>query len=281
MACIIVCVTKCLCTLCLCCCTLCVALSVFFHVLMLFDLLCMCYMLWFRCHNKKESVTETEREWQQPLTCTTKKKRSNKIRNLWLWLNCCSLLPTCYFHRSLYLALTSMTGSREAEQHQANRKRTSNGHSHRGQRKRTQWTTRWTRERTTQRRIGSWSPYHPRQVLTRRMCTSWSRLFPRSVLAPQLRSDWLQSTLWNCYHRCWLDVFLWLAQCSVMCEIWLVVWLSCIWELGERPTGGQYHKVQNWLDPVFYIPACGIAWVNDVPFDWIWECWFHTVHNEM
>ena len=130
-------------------------------------------------------------------------------------------------------------------------------------------------------RGGSVPGLHTTQVLTRRMCTSWSRLFPRSVLAPQLRSDWLQSTLWNCYHRCWLDVFLWLAQCSVMCEIWLVVWLSCIWELGERPTGGQYHKVQNWLDPVFYIPACGIAWVNDVPFDWIWVCWFHTVHNEM
>ena len=26
-------------------------------------------------------------------------KEKNKIRNLWLWLVCCCLLPTCYFHR--------------------------------------------------------------------------------------------------------------------------------------------------------------------------------------
>ena len=28
--------------------------------------------------------------------------------------------------------------------------------------------------------------------------------------------------------------------------------------------GGEYHEVQNSLDPVFYIPACGLAHVNDV-----------------
>ena len=30
--------------------------------------------------------------------CTIKQKRRNKIRGLWLWLVCCSLLPSCYFH---------------------------------------------------------------------------------------------------------------------------------------------------------------------------------------
>ena len=32
-------------------------------------------------------------------------ERRNKIRNLWLWLVCCSLLPTCYFHRPSTLLL--------------------------------------------------------------------------------------------------------------------------------------------------------------------------------
>ena len=41
---------------------------------------------------------EDEREEQRPLACTIKQKRRNKIRNLWLWLVCCSLLPTCNFH---------------------------------------------------------------------------------------------------------------------------------------------------------------------------------------
>ena len=41
---------------------------------------------------------EGEREEQRPLACTIQKKRRNKIRNLWLWLVCCSLLPTCNVH---------------------------------------------------------------------------------------------------------------------------------------------------------------------------------------
>ena len=45
-------VTECICTLCLCCCMYCgcVALSVFFRVCTSFDLLRMCYVLWFRRH---------------------------------------------------------------------------------------------------------------------------------------------------------------------------------------------------------------------------------------
>ena len=42
---------------------------------------------------------EGEREEQRPLVCSIQKKRRNKIRNLWLWLVCCSLLPTCCFYR--------------------------------------------------------------------------------------------------------------------------------------------------------------------------------------
>ena len=49
---------------------------------------------------KREGITSASRIY------TIKKKRRNKIRNLWLWLVCCSLLPTCYFHRPFTLALT-------------------------------------------------------------------------------------------------------------------------------------------------------------------------------
>ena len=92
-------VIECICTLCLCC-TLCVALSVFFRVCTSFDLLRMCYALWFRRHYKSvwDRAREGERE-QRTLVCTIQKKRRNKIRNLWLWLVCCSILPTCNFHR--------------------------------------------------------------------------------------------------------------------------------------------------------------------------------------
>ena len=55
-------VTECICTLCLCCCTLCVALSVFFRVCTSFDLLRMCYVLWFRRHYKSERQRERRRE---------------------------------------------------------------------------------------------------------------------------------------------------------------------------------------------------------------------------
>ena len=49
-------VTECICTLCLCCCmySVRVALSVFFRVCASFDLLRMCYVLWFRRHYKSE-----------------------------------------------------------------------------------------------------------------------------------------------------------------------------------------------------------------------------------
>ena len=35
----------------------------------------------------------------QPLACTIRQERRNKIRSLWLWFVCYSLLPSCYFHR--------------------------------------------------------------------------------------------------------------------------------------------------------------------------------------
>ena len=46
-----------------------------------------------------DSARENEREEQRPPVCTIQKKRRNKIRNLWLWLVGCSLLPACNFHR--------------------------------------------------------------------------------------------------------------------------------------------------------------------------------------
>ena len=46
-----------------------------------------------------DSTRESERQYQWPLACTIQKKRKNQIMTLWLWLVCCCLLPTCYFHR--------------------------------------------------------------------------------------------------------------------------------------------------------------------------------------
>ena len=98
-------VTECICTLCLCCCLYsgCVALSVFFRVCTSVDLLRMRYVLWFTRHYE---TREGEREEQWPLACTIQKKRRNKIRKLWLWLVCCSLLPTCNFHHRPFTAYT-------------------------------------------------------------------------------------------------------------------------------------------------------------------------------
>ena len=83
-----------------------VALSVFFRVCTSVNLLRMRYVLRFRLHYetspKKRRAREGEREEQRPLACTIQKKRRNKIRNLWLWLVCCSLLPTCNFHHRLF-----------------------------------------------------------------------------------------------------------------------------------------------------------------------------------
>ena len=94
-------VTECICTLCLCSCMYLgyVALSVFFRVCTSVNLLHMCCDLdvTMRRH-KKRRAREGEREEQWPLACTIQKKRRNKIRNLWLWLFCCSLLPACNFH---------------------------------------------------------------------------------------------------------------------------------------------------------------------------------------
>ena len=82
-------VTECICTLCLCCCTLYVTLSVsvssFFF-----------YWMWgrswtsFICNN---SFTASRMYHQR------------KVRNLWLWLVCCSLLPTCNFHRAFAIII--------------------------------------------------------------------------------------------------------------------------------------------------------------------------------
>ena len=79
----IVCVTKCICTLCLCCCmySLRVTLVVFFRACTSFDLLRMCYVLWFRHHcetSLQKRVREGERKEQRPLACNIKRKEEIK-----------------------------------------------------------------------------------------------------------------------------------------------------------------------------------------------------------
>ena len=83
---------------------MCVRHSIFYVCVTCYDLL--------RRHYKtdRDSARESERQEQRPLACTIKRKRRNKIRNLWLWLVCCSLLPTCYFHRPF----TSIPGLKPA-----------------------------------------------------------------------------------------------------------------------------------------------------------------------
>ena len=103
-------VTECICTLCLYSCMYLgyVALSVFFRVCTSVNLLRMRYVLRFRRHYETSlelRAREGEREEQRPLACTIQKKRRNKIRNLWLWFVCCSLLPTCNFHHRPFTSI--------------------------------------------------------------------------------------------------------------------------------------------------------------------------------
>ena len=46
-----------------------------------------------------EAAREKARGNNNDLSYVTSKERRNKIRNIWLWLVCCSLLPACNFHR--------------------------------------------------------------------------------------------------------------------------------------------------------------------------------------
>ena len=91
-------VTECICRLCLCCCTLHVALSVFFCVWTSFNLLRMFYVLSFWT-SLRERNKKTRGDTQRPLADITEKKRNEINRNFWLWLVCCCLHPTFYFHR--------------------------------------------------------------------------------------------------------------------------------------------------------------------------------------
>ena len=91
----------CICTLCLCSCMYLGYVALSFRVCTSVNLLRMRYVLRFRHHYETSlelRAREGEREEQRPLECTIQKKRRNKIRNLWLWFVCCSLLPTCNFH---------------------------------------------------------------------------------------------------------------------------------------------------------------------------------------
>ena len=117
-------------SLCLWCSFVCVRQSIFYVCVTCCDL-----DVTMRRH-KKRGAREGEREEKRPLACTIQKKRRNKIRNLWLWLVCCSLLPTCNFHHRPFTSGAAIRiGSREANNIPANNRRASNGHSQTGQRK--------------------------------------------------------------------------------------------------------------------------------------------------
>ena len=87
------CVTKCICTSCLCCCSLCVALSVIFYICVT------CCDLDVTIKLSETAQERTKGNNNGLSHVPSKKKKKKEIRNLWLWLVCCSLLPPCYFHR--------------------------------------------------------------------------------------------------------------------------------------------------------------------------------------
>ena len=64
-----------------------------------------------KSERRREGITTTSRMYHP-------KERRNKIRNLWLWLVCCSLLPTCNFHHrpfTLVVVKTSHFKSRRQD----------------------------------------------------------------------------------------------------------------------------------------------------------------------
>ena len=69
------------------------------HHLTVIILLHMFYVLlfWTSIKRGRQSRRESERQYQWPLVDTIRKNRK-KNRNIWLWLGCCCLLPTCCLH---------------------------------------------------------------------------------------------------------------------------------------------------------------------------------------
>ena len=101
-------VTECICTLCLCCCTLYVTLSsvsvssFFFYCVwgrIMTSLInnSFTYVLRIIIWGTTERAREKARGNNNGLSHVPSKRKEEIIRNLWLWLVCCSLLPTCNF----------------------------------------------------------------------------------------------------------------------------------------------------------------------------------------
>ena len=151
-------VTECICILCLCCCTLCVALSVFF--------VCVRHSTFYVCVTccdldvtirLSERAREKARGNNNDLPHVPF-KRKEEIKS---GTSGSGSFVVPYFQPAtstdcLHLALRSGLEVGKPNNIPASNRR-ANGHSHGGQRKRTWWTTRRTRGRTTQRKIGSWS----------------------------------------------------------------------------------------------------------------------------
>ena len=177
-----------------------------------------------------------------------KERRRHQTRNLWLWFVCCSLLPTCYFHRPF----TSGADEQDLEVRKPNNipanNRRANGHSHGSQRKRTWWTTRRTSGEYFMKLLSS---------------------FIIQLLG----------------HRCWPGVFRDLRsfQCCVPSD-WL---FSCrvfdSWERGPQKASTTKYKT-DWfrfsasLHVKPWLWTCLCEWRS---FKWIQVNRFRAAHNKM
>ena len=86
--------------------SVCHSVSVLFCVDVIQSVTYVFHVIWNVTERRGETVWEkSERQYQWPLIFTIKKERRNKIRNLCLWLVCCSLLPTCYFHQLFTISI--------------------------------------------------------------------------------------------------------------------------------------------------------------------------------
>ena len=116
--------------------------------------------------------------------------------------------------------------------------------------------------------------------------------------APQCRSYWLSIICRVFYETVKIFYFSCLAigvgrvfSCDLRSIQWCVK-SDCLLAVVHLTAGGEAHggwvprstkqTGSSFLHAMqMFNRGCGLVCVNDVPFDWIWVCWFCTAHNEM
>ena len=116
--------------------------------------------------------------------------------------------------------------------------------------------------------------------------------------APQYRAVWLSIICRVFYETVKIFYFSCLAigvgrvfSCDLRSIQWCVK-SDCLLAVVHLTAGGEAHggwvprstkqTGSSFLHAMqMFNRGCGLVCVNDVPFDWIWVCWFCTAHNEM